>query len=59
MTKLPMFVAAILMALILTACGASDTSNMGAPEQSNADCENGLDGNGNCLKDGATGIPDH
>lgn len=58
MSKLSIFVAAVLMALTLTACGgASNTSNMGAPDHSNEDCEFGLDGNGNCLKEGSSGIP--
>tara|TARA_R110002073_G_scaffold189936_12_gene348805 strand:- start:791 stop:967 length:177 start_codon:yes stop_codon:yes gene_type:complete len=54
--KLSIFFAAALMVLFLAAC-EGDTSNMGAPEESNEDCQFGLDGNGNCLKEGASGIP--
>ena len=50
--KLSTFVVA-LMALFLIGCGAAD---MGEPVP--VDCER-LDGNGNCLPEGATGIPDH
>ncbi len=51
--KLSVFVAALL-ALFLTACGSAD---MGDPNAIIEDCEFGIDGNGNCLKEGADPRP--
>ncbi len=53
MMKLSVFVAALL-ALFLTACGSAD---MGNPDQINEECEFGIDGNANCLAEGADPRP--
>lgn len=51
--KLSVFVAALL-ALFLTACGSAD---MGDPADVSDECEFGIDGNGNCLAEGASALP--
>jgi len=48
--------AVVLMMLILTACGGS--SNMGVAETEPQDCEFGVSGNGDCLREGESGIPE-
>ncbi len=45
--KLSIFTVVLLA--FLTACGSAD---MGDPNASADDCEFGIDGNGNCMKEG-------
>ncbi len=52
-----LFLAAVLMMLVLTACG--EGANMGVPQTEPQECEFGVSGNGDCLEEGETGIPDH
>jgi|CXWL01.1.fsa_nt_gi hypothetical protein len=51
--KLSIF-AATLILFFLTACGNAD---MGTPLEGEVECPFGLDGNGNCVKEGADPRP--
>ena len=47
------YLVVFLMVLFLAACSDIDMGATGSSE----DCQFGLDGNGNCLPEGETGIP--